>query len=86
MNSMSLSAPLVDSKTRNSSETPNCHQNLDVIALKPVNKLMIKRATTQPAPSSRPSKNLWGEQINIIVLYTYNIQFAITPGYKFWDQ
>ena len=33
-NQMGLCAPLVDSKTNNSSEASNFHQNLDIIALK----------------------------------------------------
>ena len=31
---MGLSAPLADSNTSNYSETPNCHQNLEMILLK----------------------------------------------------
>ena len=33
INPMGLSAPLASSYTKNCSETPNCHKNLEMIAL-----------------------------------------------------
>ena len=51
MSSMGLSAPLEDSKTNNYSQTPNCHQNLEMVTLDTVNQLMMIGATTQLAPS-----------------------------------
>ena len=47
---MGLSDPLADSKTKNYSETPRFHQNLDINALDPVNQLIITSIMTQPTP------------------------------------
>ena len=83
---MGLISPLDNSKTNNFSETPNFHQNLEMIELKPVNQLMMKSATTQPEPSPRPSKILSGNKIHMYVLYMPHRKFKITQKDKFQDQ
>ena len=47
INSLGLIYPLAGSETNNSSETPNCYQNLDMIALKRVNQFVMTSETTQ---------------------------------------
>ena len=64
----------------------NQQQQLGMIDLKPVNKLMIISATTQLSPLPQPSKNLWGEKIRMYDLYMSHRKFPITPEEKFKDQ
>ena len=55
----------------------------DIIALQPLNWLIMTSEITNMAPLPRPSTNLWGNQIYISYLYTALTQFAITPEEKF---
>ena len=44
-------------------KTNNQQEELGVIDLKPVNKLMTTSEITEPSPLPRPSTNLWMNQI-----------------------
>ena len=58
-------------------------KNHDMVALQPVNQLMINSTTTKQAPSSWPSTNLQGNKIRVSGLDTDHWQFANTPEDKF---
>ena len=83
---MRFSAPLGDSKTNNDSETPNCHQNLEMISLNTGHQFMITNTTTQLLTSPQPSANLQWNQIHMSGLYKSRRQFTITTQDKFQYQ
>ena len=61
-------------------------ENLEIIALKPFNKLMMTSVTEKLAPSPQPSTSLQGNQICMSSLDMAHRKFTITSGKLFQDQ
>ena len=83
---MGLGAPLDSSKTNNSSETPNCHKNLEMISFKIVNQLTMKRETTEPTLLPLHSTILRGKQIHMSDLDKAHRKFSITTEENFQNK
>ena len=83
---MGISAPLSKYYHKNCSEPPKFYQNLEMIALRSFNQLMITCVTTNPAPLPGPSTSLRGKKTHMSGMNTSNRQFSITPKDKLQDQ
>ena len=80
MKPIGVRAPLAESETNNFSETLKCRQNLDIIALKTANQLMMKSATDKPSSSKQSSKT-WGEE-NLYLWFVYGPDIVCNPTRK----
>ena len=76
----------ISSSTAETNISTNQQENLETIALQPVNQLIMTSAIAKYAPFPRPSTNLQGKQIYISDLYTDHRIFSITPENKFQYQ
>ena len=61
----------------------NQHEEIEVIDLDRLNKLIMTSANTQPEPYPLASTNLLGNQIHMSNLDTEHRQYSITPDEKF---
>ena len=80
INSMGLRVPLDELKPNNSSETPNCHQNLEIIALKNW-KVWSQWSLVSFWPTIKPTILLKHQTVTKILIW-----FPWSQSIKWWRQ